>query len=282
MSTTGQAVTPVATPASAGDDNPFEGTANVVPATSITSDERLKIAIVGESKTGKSWMAATAPGPIMFYDFDDRAASLRGKPNLGVKTLLDLDQFQPRAVKTLDADLNNFKYRKKNGKAIPATFVFDSMTYFKKAIENEYMDQMKGGFRELKVSALTKVRIPEGWDVINGVRSYLEYTMTEFSTLGNIICVFHVRDEKDKDKSTPKETKYTGKLTVDPQYLATLLSLFNEVYYISVDAVGKYEVVVKPNYECRASTTLLLDDREPPNINTIIAKHRANLAKAKT
>lgn len=113
MSTTGQAVTPVVTPATAGDDNPFEGTANVVPASSIVSEENLKIAVVGETKSGKSWMAATAPGPVMIYDFDGRAASLRGKPNVGVKTLLDLDQYQPRAVKTVDADLNNFKYRKK-------------------------------------------------------------------------------------------------------------------------------------------------------------------------
>jgi hypothetical protein len=254
----------------------------LISTAQIASEAWLKIAIIGEPKTGKSWMATTAPGPILIYDFDGRAASLRGKPNVMVKTVQDKSQESPSAMAEVETDLNTFKYRKKNGKLIPTTFVFDSVSYMKKAMENELMKQMgKDYYRVIKLSPLSNLRVPQGWDVINGVKGYLEYLVAEFGALGNIICVFHVRDEKDRDKSTKTEAAYTGKLTVDPQYLAGVLSVFNEVYYISVDSGGRYTVTVKPNYECRASTTLLLDDKETPDIQAIIAKHQQRLATKK-
>jgi len=260
--------------------DPFAGLSGLINPAQIASEAWLKIAIIGEPKTGKSWMASTAPGPTLIYDFDGRAASLRGKPNVMVKTVQDISQVSPWAMAEVEKDLNNFKYRKSKGLPNPTTFVFDSVSYMKKAMENELMKQMgKDYYREIKLSPISILRVPQGWDVINGVKGYLEYLVAEFGTLGNIICVFHVRDEKDRDKSTAKETAYTGKLTVDPQYLASVLSVFNEVYYISVDSGGRYKVVVKPNYECRASTTLLLDANEEPDIQAIIAKHKKRLAE---
>lgn len=43
--------------------------------------DELAMLLVGDYKAGKSWLAATAPGNILFLDFDRRAAALRRHPN---------------------------------------------------------------------------------------------------------------------------------------------------------------------------------------------------------
>ena len=264
-------------------DNPFEGLKGVTSASLIDPTTRLKIAILGLPKSGKSWFAATAPGPIMYYDFDDRAISLAGKPNIMVKTLQDKNQQQPTAMKELERDLSHFQYRKAKGLSLPTTFVLDTATYLKKAMENEVFAQDPGLARKLRVGASTNILMGKSYDVVNAVQGYFLYLIAEFSSLGNLIIVFHEKDEKDKEKSTVLETKYTGKVTVDPQYLANTLTLFNEIFRI--EATGqpggrdtKYSVTCKTNYEVNASTTLLIDAVEPPNIMAMLEKHRANLA----
>ena len=64
-------------------NNPFEGLSGIIPATQIQETKKLKAAILGLPKSGKSWFASTAPGEKLVYDFDDRANSLAGKSNLG-------------------------------------------------------------------------------------------------------------------------------------------------------------------------------------------------------
>lgn len=43
--------------------------------------DELAMLLVGDYKAGKSWLAATAPGNILFLDFDRRSAALRRHPN---------------------------------------------------------------------------------------------------------------------------------------------------------------------------------------------------------
>jgi hypothetical protein len=91
--------------------------------------------------------------------------------------------------------------------------------------------------------------------------------------------VFHEKDEKDRTESTATETKFTGLVTTDPQYLQNSLSLFNEVYRITVDGNKNYKVICKPNWDVLASTTLMIDAEEKPDLLAMIAKHKANRAK---
>src|ERR1700733_1837702 len=270
-------------------DNPFEGIKGAIEASQIDATGRLKIAILGLPKSGKSWFAATAPGPIMYYDFDDRAISLSGKPNLFVKTLQDKSQKSPTAMKDLERDLSNFIVRKSKGLPIPTTFVLDTATYLKKAMENEAFAQDPNLARRIKTGAGPQdyIMVGKSYDVINAVQGYFQYLIAEFSSLGNLIMVFHERDEKDKEKSTPEKTAFTGKVTVDPQYLANTLTLFNEVFRITATGLPggagtKYTITCKTNYEVNASTTLLVDSTEPPDLQAMIAKHKANLAKTQT
>lgn len=252
-----------------------------VPASEVKAEEYLRIAILGQPKTGKSWFAATAPKPIAYYDFDQRASSLADKPGVFITTLYDQNQEKPDAMNALEKELSMWKMKKAKGEAIPATFVLDSVTYMKQCMENEIMKQDSSLSRLVRVGAGRSVKIGAGWDIVNAVSRYLQYWITEFSALGNLILVFHERDEKDTDRSTASETKYTGRVTVDPQYLAKVLSLFNEVFRIEVDGNRKYTVSCRPNNNVLASTTLLIDATEPPDLMAMLAKHKANKQKEK-
>ena len=256
--------------------NPFTNMTGI-RSEDVQATERLKIAILGKPKSGKSWFAATAPGPIRYYDFDDRSESLEGKPNLFIlskPTMLQVetDLSVMKAVVT--------KAKQTNTKPIlPVTVVFDSVTYMNRAMEEEIFRQDPKLYRNIRVGNSTSIKIRNSWDVINGIQRYVEYLIAEFSGLGvNIIFVFHEKDEKDKAESKPEQAAYTGFVTVDPQYLANSLSLFNEVYRITVDGNKKYEVICRPNWDVNASTTMMLDATEAPNIMNMIAKHKAKRA----
>ena len=233
----------------------------------LQQENRLKIALVGDIGTGKSWLMATAPQPIVVYDFDDRKESIAGKPGLIIKerpTMLDVER-----------DLSIAKARKLQGKPNVATWAFDSVTYMHRAMEEEIFRQAPDLARSIKVGPAQAMKFRNGWDAINGVQRYIEYLIAEFSLLGNIIFIYHEKNEKDVVKSDAKETKYTGEITTDPQYLAKSLSLFNEVYRITINYKNEYEVQCRPTWDFKAKTTLLLDPVEKPDIMAMIEKHKA-------
>jgi hypothetical protein len=247
--------------------NPFAGMTGT-PSEQIQATDRLKIAIMGKPKSGKSWLAATSPPPVRYYDFDDRSESLEGKTGLFIKS-------KPTMLE-IETDLSIMKANKIKKLLLPATVVFDSVTYMNRAMEEEIFRQDPKLYRSIRVGNSTSIKIRNSWDVINGIQRYVEYLIAEFSGLGvNLIFVFHEKDEKDKAESTVNDTKYTGLVTVDPQYLQNSLSLFNEVYRITVDGNKKYTVTCKPNFDVMASTTMLLDATEPPNILAMIEKHKS-------
>lgn len=257
-------------------DSIFAGLSGV-RSESLSPSDRLKIAIVGKSKSGKSTLATTARKPMVYYDFDDRPESLAGKEGLLVKSL--------PTMLDVETDLSIFKARKIKKQALPETIVFDTVTFMQRAMEDEIFRQSKDLYREIAVGNSTKMRIRKGWDVINGIQRYVQYLITEFTALGvDLIFVYHEKNEKDYTESTKEEAAYTGQLTVDPQYLSSTLSLFNEVYHIVVDGNRKYTVECKPNWKGNWNTTLNVDPTEPPDILGMIAKHekkRAELAAKK-
>lgn len=254
--------------------NPFANMSKGIKSEDIKAEDYLKIALMGKQKSGKSWFAATAPKPIRYYDWDDRAESLEGKPGMYISSAPSLTMLD------VETDLSVMKAAKAKGQALPATVVHDSVSFMKVAMENEIRRNAPGLFRTIRVGNSTSVFIGADWDVINGIQRYVKYLISEYTTLGiNQIFVFHERDEKDKAESTPSAAKYTGFITVDPQYLAETLSLFNEVYRITVDGSkpnqpAQYRITCKPNSEVLASTTMMLDAEEKPDLMAMIAKHR--------
>jgi hypothetical protein len=180
----------------------------------------------------------------------------------------------------VESDLSIMKANKIKKLPLPATVAFDSVTYMNRAMEEEIFRQDAKLYRTIRVGNSTSMKLRNSWDVINGIQRYVEYLIAEFSSLGvNIIFIFHEKDEKDKAESTTTETKYTGLVTTDPQYLQNSLSLFNEVYRITVGGDKKYRVTCRPNYDVTASTTMMLDAEEAPDIMGMIEKHKQRRAE---
>lgn len=249
-------------------------------ATGLT-DELLKIAIIGAPGIGKSWLSATAPKPVFNIDFDGRKSSLAGKTGVTVKSYVDLDPNTPRAMAELEADLGLLEYEKTKGNPVPATYVIDSLTFMKKAIDNELMKQQTSLGRGLKIGQRT-VKIGQGYDLYNGCRAYVEYMIGRLSAMGNLIMVCHQKDEKDKKLSTEKEKKYTGKITIDPEFLGTTLSLFNDCWLMDVDWSGNRIIKTTPSSDFVGKNSLGLQPEEKdPDITKFVAAYKARMATTK-
>jgi hypothetical protein len=256
---------------------------NISGILDMNAEQRFKIAIVGEPKVGKSWLAMTAPGTIYEADFDDRSESIKsfvqkyGKTNITAKTYVDRNPAFPIAVSQFEADIAMFEYLKQQGKEIPEWYVLDSMTFLRAACEHELIKQHPTMSREIKLGA-NKIKIPQGWDIVNGNKEYLAYIVGRLSELGNVIAVFHELDETDKQRSTKDQKAYTGRKTIQPQYLSSLLSIFNDIFRVTIEYDGTRTVQVQPSSEFVASTSMKLGLTEKPNLADMIAKHKSKVA----
>src|SRR5690349_21377175 len=81
------------------------GIQGLTQASKVTNIDRLKVAICGEKKSGKSKLIAdTARKPLLHYDFDDRRESIHGAKDTIIKTLVDSDSTLPQAWGVLESD----------------------------------------------------------------------------------------------------------------------------------------------------------------------------------
>jgi hypothetical protein len=256
---------------------PYENISGLVD---LDAPQRYKIGIVGEPKVGKSWLAMSAPGRIYVCDFDQRAESIKEyvrtskRTDISAKTYSDINPSQPVAVSQLEADISMFEYMRTQEKEIPEWFVLDSITFLRAACEHELIKQHPTMSRTIKLGT-NSIKIPQGWDIVNGNKAYLEYLIGRLSELGNVIAIFHELDETDKQRSTKDEKKYTGRKTIQPQYLSSLLSIFNDIFRVTIDYAGKRVVQVQPSSDFLASTSMSsLASEESADIAGMIAKQK--------
>jgi len=255
-----------------------KGTVN---ASDITKVDRIKAAVVGDPKSGKSKLIAdTARKPLYLCDFDDRKESIAGAKDTVIKQYLDPDAMMPEGWNALEGDVANFEWLKKENKLPFKSFALDSMTFLRQIAENQMMKDTLM-FRAYKVGNL-KYPIAQGWDAVVEVQKMLQTLLARLFALDiDIYVTFHTKNEKDKQKSTKEETFYTDKLTVDPQNLAMLLPKFNETWRTYVDVDGSFKVQTKQDWRFNASTALHIDPVETPDIQAMIDKHLKNVAKGK-
>lgn len=254
---------------------------NISGLLSLDAEQKYKIAIVGEPKVGKSWLAMTMPGATYIADFDDRSESIKSfvratkRTDITAKTYVDRTPEYPIALTTFEADIAMFEYHKSQGKEIPVNYVLDSMTFMRVATEHEFIKQNSGlkMSRDIKLGPNT-IKIPASYDIINGNKEYLAYIVGRLTELGNVIAIFHELDETDKQRTTKDQKAYTGRKTIQPQYLNSLLSIFNDVFRVTIEYSGERMVQTQPSSDFVACTSMKLDRKEKPNLADMIAKHK--------
>lgn len=252
------------------------GIQGITSASSVTNTDRLKVAVCGEKKSGKSKLIAdTARKPLLHYDFDDRRESIAGAKDTIIKTLIDSDSTNPSAWGILESDLSSLEYLKKSGTLPIKSLALDSATYLRQIAENQCMKDTSQ-MRRAKIG-LTTYQIAQGWDAVNYVHRMLYQLLRRLFALDiDIYVVFHTRNEKDRVKSTKEETVYTDRLTVDPQNLDVLLPIFNETWRTFVDMDGAFKLQVRQDWRFNASTALRIGENagiEDQNIQALLEKN---------
>ena len=110
---------------------------------------------------------------------------------------------------------------------------------------------------------------------------YVESVILRLIALGiDVIFIMHEDDAKERDAgSTSKKPAftYTGKIAPYPARYKHILSHFNEVWRMTLvsgdDGSFTPKVNTRPDYTFNASTCMLLDSIEEPNICDMIEKH---------
>jgi hypothetical protein len=259
----------------------------MIAATDIVMP-RLKIAIVGNTGIGKSWLATSIADEnhkVLDLDFDGRSASLAGKKNIFVKSYFDSSADTPKAITELESDINTWEYEYSKGKLEIGTFILDSATYMVMSIEREAIRQEPTNGRNIirvpggpKEGRFIKIGTGYDWAKIN--REYFNNIVSRLSAIGNLIVTFLDRDERDPTGKDPKTGKpvmgYTGKITVEPQHLAPCLATFNDVWWLHGESgYRSLTMNLSRDFEIGKNTLSLEGEQSDIDIKKLLAKSSA-------
>jgi hypothetical protein len=248
---------------------------------------KLKLAIVGHEKNGKSWLAATGRKNVLFHGFDQRSEALSGKQ--GVFEISYIDPQWPKQPESAQnflttlgkleesLDLSKLGFKVPEGTLV-RTNVVDSVQTFGKAFQNYALYNSKDIRRELTIGSM-KVFLPGGWDAWNAEMVPVENAILRLLALPtDTIIVLHETAEETAD-STSEKPRFTGRVGVFPVRYQRLIKYFNEVWRVkltqtTVNNKSLYvpRVYPLPNYEFDCATAMHLDAVEEPNIEAMIAK----------
>lgn len=247
-------------------------------ASEMTNIDRLKVALAGDTGTGKSCLIArTCRKPLLLYDFDDRAESVAGNKDTIIKTLTDIRDDEPRAWAALESDFGTLEYLKGKNELPFKSLAFDSCTFLRKYAEHQFMKDSTGSSRNKLKIGLTNYIIPKDWDAVTGVQKMIEGILNRaFALEIDVYMTFHTRQEKDAVKSTKTEAVYKENLTIDPPNLKMLLPKFNDKWRTFVDVDGKFKVQLHADWKFAAASVLKnVGDTEEADIQKFLEKHNA-------
>jgi AAA domain len=263
---------------------------------------KIKLALVGKEKNGKSRLASTGRKVVLVHDFDNRAEVLQGRA--GVYCLSYVERqwpMQPEAAQqfldilgqletSLDMyDLLSFLNSKGirtpyDGKVekgtIIRTNVIDSIQTFGKAFQNYALFGQKDIRREITFSGY-KVFLPGGWDAWNAEMIPVDNSVLRLLALpSDTTIILHETAEETAD-STSEKPKFTGRIGVFPVRYQRLIKYVNELWRVKLTQVidGNNKMVYLPRvyplptHEFDAATAMFLDPVEYPDITLMISRH---------
>lgn len=256
------------------------------------STSKIKLALIGKEKNGKSWLAATGRKPVLVHDFDQRAEALAGKKGVYVISYKEPGKGkQPEAAqKFLDVlgklenslDLSELGFNVPKGTIIQ-TNVIDSIQTFGKSFMQYALYCQKDIRREITFGGM-KVFLPGGWDAWNSEMQPVEESVLRMLALPcDTTITLHETSEETAD-STSEKPRFTGRVGVFPVRYQRLIKYFNEVWRVKLtqsvlDGKSVYlpRVYALPNYEFDAASALKIDSIEEPNIEAMIIKHESRV-----
>lgn len=242
----------------------------------ITHIDRLKVAVCGDTGTGKSCLIArTARKPLLHYDFDDRRESIAGIDDVVIKTLVDKNDETPTAWNTLESDIGTLEYLRDKNELPFKSIALDSCTFLRKYAEHQFMKDCTTSSRNKFKIGVTTYIIPKDWDAVTGVQKMLDGILNRVFALNvDTYMTFHTRNEKDNVKSTKLDTVYKDNLTVDPPNIKVLLPKFNDKWRTFVDTDGIFKVQIHADWKFAAASVLKnVEDVEEADIGKMLEKH---------
>jgi hypothetical protein len=270
----------------------------MIKATDLATTEvftKLQLLEIGMEKSGKSWCAATAPKPILFFDFDLRANALAGKKGVYAITFSEPDSSQqPQAfVEFLDvltkleggADLRQLGIPNVDAGVKPVTIVPDSITTLARAVNRYALYANNDIRRRITFGGKFSVDFVKSFDGWNAEMTTVEQAILRCLAMPyHLITTLHEEEEKS-EMSTPEKKQFTGKIGPFPARYQLLFKYFNEIWHFAnmpdkkapASTIFKPYAQVKPDYRSPWCCTNLrgLEQFEEPDIEAMIKKHVA-------
>lgn len=269
---------------------------------SMTTFSQLTLAIVGAPKTGKTQLAATGRAPLLVQDYDLRSEALAGHKGIYAIKMVDPPHPLPQTVipDTFDILTCIEKSKKLSEIVIGArrlfpdvdpslelkTIVIDSADSLARASLNFIL----GSSPEIRYTVSVQGRFtnyaPKSWTGWVSDTAMVEQIVLRCIATGlDTIFVLHESPEEvetdewiGEGKNEQRKTRFTGRITVFPVRYGKILKNFNEVWRMELvpdQTLGRHvpKVRVAQDWNFNASTCMLLDPVEPPNIANMIEKH---------
>lgn len=269
--------------------------------------DQLVLAIVGEQKSGKSTLAATARPEILVLDYDLRAPSIAGKKGVWALSMVDPPHPAPQTVIPATFDilsslersrkLRDISYQDTVNDVIQTikpfasadqskevkTIVLDSAISMAKASLNFVLASSADIRFAINIGGKFTSYSPKSYIGWNADSAQAESIILRCIATGlDTIMTFHESKEEAPD-STEEAPKWTGKLTVFPVRYARLLKNFSEVWRLTLKPGGpggRYvpQVRVCQDWDFNSATCMLgLNLVEEPDIQKMLAKHQIAL-----
>lgn len=232
----------------------------------ISTNDKIKLFVYGESGTGKTVLAASFPTPIKYIDLEGKVNSAANFYKADTERLkgIDVEQFTEYREKAIMdrfmAISRELESQVKQGSFKYKTIVLDSLTEYSQLILRDIILRNPTVKRpHADINAMSDYQL---------LAHYLKQTITGFLQLDcNVVFIGHIETEKDE---------VSGSVSCKPllagKNAAMIPRLFEEVYVSRVDDKGNYVLQTKSDSRHTCRTQRSLPASIPNSYEAIIGK----------